>query len=543
MVSAPLPADIVPCIAQPTTHELRSLGFLNKGFLSVGASVENSYVGRGQTLRVSIASRNDTSVDIGRVRVKLMELIEYKAQEEKETSKVELQKLKDIDHLPGLVKAHSPVGDVRRNILQGLGRSMEATYQSIFEDLVSGENQFDLVVPTHSRDSYNGNLITISHYLKITFITKALVENPSTKIPIVIGNPGNNPELQTSQATRRPNEPIATVIIDEEIPTQEERDDIDIVVGSRAEEFPMATAVLLNHQNSNRQSREHPTSTAPLFPYDEKHDEFNYDSNEPPSMLPPPVVPSAPPESLLRQVDNNVTDDASFESEVHNYLPSSFVAPHHAHSLPHQQSSYPPNDLYNTHPMRQRVESYTYDDTSVEESMRHRVDDSFSTCYTQDTGNEESSLHHYGGNQSESQHLRHPDEKWMLNRLIQELRGSIHDYEVVASKVGNFHYREIFKTLTAKEFGSLIAAISMSHQVKVALLLAKKNNRFMCEHCASAISKTSEYFRSNMAETLLPHCRDLGTNRHLVEDELNEWEQIVTNRSFEDCVRRRRRWV
>jgi hypothetical protein len=307
VASAPLPADIVPCIIQPTTHELKSFGFSNKGFLSVGASVENSRIGRGQTLRVSVASRNDTSVDIERVRVKLVELIEYRAEEEKETIKVELQKLKDIDDLPGLIKTHAEEMAVRRSIRQGLGRNIETTHQEIYEDLVSGENQFDVVVPKNARDSYDGSLITISHYLKISFFTNALVENPSTKIPIVIGNP-RDPELQDLQATRRPNEPIATIIFDEEIPTTEDNE-IEIEGRSRGEEIPMANAVLLDQiQNTSLLDRPRPTTpdetivvgADTVFPCNASEDEHSYDTQEVIHPLPPPVVPSAPHESMFK---------------------------------------------------------------------------------------------------------------------------------------------------------------------------------------------------------------------------------------------------
>jgi hypothetical protein len=181
VASAPLPADIVPCIAPPTTHDLNFFGFVQKGFISVGASVDNSRVGRGQTLRVSVASRNNTSVDIERVGVRLVELIEFRAKDHMGTMKVELRPLKYIDDFPGLIKTHAREVDVRRSIRQGLG-NLEATYQAIYEDLVSGGNQFDVVVPKHARDSYNGSIIQISHYLKITFVMKALVENPSTRI-------------------------------------------------------------------------------------------------------------------------------------------------------------------------------------------------------------------------------------------------------------------------------------------------------------------------------------------------------------------------
>ena len=283
IASAPLPNETVPCLVQPTTYQLKSFGVLKKGSITVGASVADSHIGRGQTLKISIASRNDASVNIERVRVKLMELIDYKAQEEGVTRKVELKKLKDID-LPCLIKARKSRSERRQNDQGGFEDNIEATYQAIYEDLVSRQNQVDLQIPHSARDTYNGKLMTISHYLKVTFFTTSLVENPSAKIPIRIGNPsqrgGSQPSVPPAPTATAP---IATAVTEEHIyESRNASDEPEIEV-----DIPMVNAVLLDQHNNTVPQRASPPRSddetivvgeAAVFLEDDQNDESNSES-------------------------------------------------------------------------------------------------------------------------------------------------------------------------------------------------------------------------------------------------------------------------
>jgi hypothetical protein len=504
VTSAPLPSDVVPCLVEPTTHELRSLGVLNKGFLSVGASVENSRVGRGETLRVSLASRNDTSVDLNRVRVKLVELIEYKAITEKATVKVELEKLKDID-LPGLDKTKVSKEEVRRSLRGGHKQDRAAVYRSIYEDLVSRNNRFDIVVPTLAQDTYDGNLITISHYLKITFFTKSLTDNPSTKIPIIIGNSRDREQQQSVVPDRQPNEPIATVIFDEEISDN----DTTVEVGSRAGFIPMADAFMLEqHDNDSPEQRPPGPNETTLFP------QAAY------RML----DPTAPTESMIidNDLQNVMCDDSTVDSGARYLTPprNPRLGGSSSH-LPQRNVGYSPFQMYNGPGRRERLPSYSYDTESGITTVCDTPQRLGAACPDSPGGNS--------------------DVQWTLERLLQELNGSIHDYEVVATKIRDPGYKELFITLTPNQFRSIIGHVSMSHQVQVALLLAKQlvqNSAFTCAHCVGALQKTSDYFRANMVETLLPYCSDLDSNYPMLKEELNGWEEVITARAFETALRR-----
>jgi hypothetical protein len=506
VTSAPLPSDVVPCWVEPMTHEIKAFGVLNKGFLSVGASVENSRVGRGETLRVSLASRNDTSVDLTRVRVKLVERVEYRAYSEQGTIKVDLQKLKDIN-LPGLHKSKVTRQQVRNNIRGGYEQNKRTVYRSLYEDLVSRHNRFELVIPESARDSYDGNLITISHYLKITFFTKASTDNPSTKIPIVIGTaPCREGRVVPERCEGQQLEPIATVIFDDDTSDAE----TTVEVGSRAEFAPMADAYILDQHYG---------------PSHEQRPPGRNDDTVPPDS-PMYLNPSAPSESMILEHDmdlNGILRD-------HDSKPAPLSSSPHRTRLGDPPSAQPrvtamgysPFEMYNTPSgpaPRQRLPSYSYDTESGITTL--------------------SDTPQRLGAAGPLTPGRTVDSHWILERLLRELDGSIHDYEVVCTKLRDPAYKELFSMLTPQEFRSIIGHVSMSHQVQVALLLAKQMvqyHSFTCEHCVGALQKTSDYFRANMVETLLPYCCDLDLNFPMIQQELNDWEEVITARAFTSAL-------
>lgn len=537
VASAPLPNNVVPCIAQPTTHELKQAMILSKGFLSVGACVENSFVGRGQTLKVSVACRNDSSVDVDRVRIKLIELIEYKAQDAKNTIKNELVDIMDINR-PGLIKYRSKDNVRKRRFSQIVG----STYQQILQDLTSGQNRFQLSIPKTARDSYGGNLISISHYLKITFYTKLSVQNPKMKIPIVVGTPRSDPRHHGLE--RAPNEPIATVVGDDlfTLDTPNLYDEAPVEVGYDLP--PLVEAVILPPPE------ESPNTGFPLdrnvglggmLPYtsdDEDYSNDDYDVVR--SSLP---APSAPDESLFMQErvsspPGEIHGCWSWQSSApgqRSQPPPPANVPYATYKSPHQNTGGSVAEIsmaestvestYRQERLRSRIDSYSYDEITAASALTEPID--------------RPQLGHAQCPSIMPPRLKKDENsKQLFDCLLRELRASIHDYEVIASKVRQPEYRELYSSLSPKELGQIVANVSMTYQVQVAVLLARHlatlESSFTCAHCAEAVNRTSSYFRTNMVEMLLPYCHDLKSNRNLIESELSAWERCVTKRAFED---------
>lgn len=187
VASAALPNQVVQVTAEPKAHAIKGIR-KKKGHLLMGAKVVNAHVGRSKNVEVFLACRNDASVDIERVQMRLLEKVRWSAQTYKKYGPKEdilwkndtrvLAENTDVE-VPGLKKK-------KKTILSE--DQSEAIYQ-IYDDLMSGENMISLEVPYASRDTYNGQLIETSHLIEITLFTKALVESPTIEIPIQIGFP------------------------------------------------------------------------------------------------------------------------------------------------------------------------------------------------------------------------------------------------------------------------------------------------------------------------------------------------------------------
>jgi hypothetical protein len=186
--SAPLPHEKVPAIVRPTSFNLNSMGIFKKGTCTIGASVEDSQVGRGNVLRIHLACSNDSTETIRRVELKLVEAKQWKTYPvvRQRSAALVLKEMKNID-LPGLDKDRKNPREVRRS--NSDPRLQETTYSTIFEALASRDNLVMLTVPTNARDSYSGQLIKIWHYLEIRMLTGPMANNPAITVPIRVGSP------------------------------------------------------------------------------------------------------------------------------------------------------------------------------------------------------------------------------------------------------------------------------------------------------------------------------------------------------------------
>ena len=468
--SAFLSADCVPCIAQPTTIPLKSFGILQKGSITIGASVANSQVGRGQILLVAVASRNDAAVDIDRVQVKLVELITYQAQGQKAVHKKELLVLKNVD-VPALNKTRKSLSEIRNR--QQFRNSLEATYQEMYRDLLSADNQVALEIPASAQNTYNGRLVQIVHYLKVTFYTKALVENPSTKIPIHIGN--RDPSARTSLVAG----PIATPVStsDDHVAIAEPDYDTRMISEPERDEqsqVPMATAILLDVPTADNIS---PINNSYIPPVTMTH--------PPPSAPPGDVegIVDTPSHFMPAMVDSD--DDDQQDEAIEIVARQMYVD----RALESNGSDFPVRNRHvSTAPILQEATAAP-----------------------------------------------------TFSQLLYELNESSNSYAVISSKLQHPVWVAFFAAFSSHQFGAVLSHVRMEDQVRVAGLVATIISRhqetvFTCAHCVAAILNTSEYFRSNMVEILLKLCVDLDTNFRMIQTHLNEWEQVITARAFEDAL-------
>jgi hypothetical protein len=535
VVSCRMNDDLVPCIVQPTTHEILQSKFLGKGFVSIAACVDDSHIGRGQNLNGSISGKNHSSADIERISIKLVESIEYNVCFHGRTSVLKnvLVETKDVN----LSRFSKYLNYSSRTSKRQNNERIHSTHKEILRNLVSGENQFQLIVPNSARDTYDGNLIKISHYLKVAFHTKLSVTDICIKIPIIIGSPRRKIS-ECSVVSRVSNEQFAAVVGQDIIPLENS----GLCEKSSSVEdgynIPIANLVIL----SPNESVHHIGASTTFF--HGKNSDYNDDLDQYDCgiiyRLNP--IPSAPDESLFEQDYiaaplKEITGRLSFlDLSTHNNpSPRSTYMPYEMYSnTPHRERGNSIGDRsmtesiaessYAQEPFRQRIESYSYDDETTVSGFTEQPD-------KPDIGHAQQYL---TPTPSLSQAQR---TKVLFDQLLKELSGSIHDYEIIAGRARQPEYQELFSSLSPNGLGRIISTVTMSYQIQVAVLLARYlvfSSSFSCAHCAGAVKNSSTYSRTNMVETLVPYCHDLSRNRTIIESELDDWERSVTANAFDD---------
>jgi len=137
----------VPCFLEPKTQEITSMGVLSKGSVTFGVAADDTHIGKGQELVLSVACRNDTTVDIEHVCVKVVELITWKVDRGWiERRKRNLVGMTELD-LPGLVTRRKSKEEVQQDKRSGRDVLRQSNFQEIYQELSSGRNSIRIRIP------------------------------------------------------------------------------------------------------------------------------------------------------------------------------------------------------------------------------------------------------------------------------------------------------------------------------------------------------------------------------------------------------------
>ena len=125
-------------------------------------------------------------------------------------------------------------------------------------------------------------------------------------------------------------------------------------------------------------------------------------------------------------------------------------------------------------------------------------------------------------------------------QFMREMKGTASHLELVERRIRDSSWSFVWRNMTPDEFRRLLASVVMGFdQPRVAEAVAKEIADFRCEYVVAALRSTMDFQRGSMVETLLRYCSDLKQNQKLIKRELDDWELIVTERSFaralQDC--------
>lgn len=148
VLSKPMQNVRVPCFLEPKTQEITALmGLQSRGSITFGVGVEDTHVGKGEELILSVACQNDTTVELERVCVKVVELVTFRVDRGwRETQENILVGMTELN-LPGLVMRRKSKEDVREGHRAGSAGLTQLRYPQIYADLSSGRNTVRIRIP------------------------------------------------------------------------------------------------------------------------------------------------------------------------------------------------------------------------------------------------------------------------------------------------------------------------------------------------------------------------------------------------------------
>ena len=88
---------------EPKTIDIKAMGMRSVGSVTFGGLAYGTHVCKGKTMRLALACRNDSTADISRVEVKLVESVHSQRGARRITQNVTLGRLEDVS-VPGLQK-------------------------------------------------------------------------------------------------------------------------------------------------------------------------------------------------------------------------------------------------------------------------------------------------------------------------------------------------------------------------------------------------------------------------------------------------------
>lgn len=174
-----------PCLFQPDPFSVETMGLEGAGRIFMGGRVPDAYLLHGQVLEASLACKNQSTCDIERVDLMLEEEYSWKTASNRAFARVRLAEKSNVAALLPRLQ----VKPIRQEQVEEDSSNDETIARRMFQDLKNTESHLSLPTPKSARESYNGSLVKISHFLRIIAVTTVKPDSgyPSIRLPIQIG--------------------------------------------------------------------------------------------------------------------------------------------------------------------------------------------------------------------------------------------------------------------------------------------------------------------------------------------------------------------
>ena len=562
--SAPLPDERIPCIQRPVTQGIKSMNTVERGSMTLAAAISDTHIGRGDNIKLSLAFRNNSSAEIQRFEVKLVEVVagDTKAAKDGEFGKdsnakedLYVKKSAKIQgsksRLEFLCKGSAESRDESSNA--------DAQLRSIYRELFDNEFTFEFTCPDTARDSYAGRLLHVRHYVKVKMMTNAVTDNPLVTIPLKIGNPPFRRSRQSRARSPASSPHRRRSPADSSNPTRSRPSRTGLASHGLPMPSPIALASLqvlappvpVAVQDLENRSDLRFTQSVPNLPSITPmtiSTEQPVHQVEPPTVRPTRIAPTAhpPPSAPMAQ---------PYFREPRTTLASQSV-PQLPPSAPVEVSS--PQTVYRAIPSSGMTQSVPNLPPSAPLSEVIATPLPFDTCDNSATYGDTDAFVVLGGDaiflpeedpdtndffNNTPTRLLPPAYAPSLGNLYEEMLTSVEDFEIIQRKLLDDGWKSLLQQISPDEFGAIIGHINMDfNQPRIAILLAPLLNggeNFTCEYCAAAVRSTAAWNRSTMVENLVDFVVDLAINKHLILAELSHWDQIITEQCINESLSRR----
>ena len=187
--STPLPPSPVPFFAPPQTVPVKLCCCLDRGKIHIGTGVDDTLLGRGQSVGIGIAVLNESSKRLECVTATIKEHVVWRAAGHSNMSlRMIAHTAWDMDAMVGLEElSKGELKAARQAAKESPGEAHTRTLEALAASLLAGQGRETLTVAPDARDSYRGSCLSTTHRCYVTSKTPCCVTDPQLEVPVRIG--------------------------------------------------------------------------------------------------------------------------------------------------------------------------------------------------------------------------------------------------------------------------------------------------------------------------------------------------------------------
>ena len=187
--STPLPPAPAPFYAAPQTVPVKLCCCFDRGQIHIGAGMDDTLLGRGQSVGVGIAVQNESSKKLESLEATITERVVWRARGHSNfSSRTIAQTAWDMGAVAGLEELTSgELKAARESAAASPGDAHTKTLEAMAASLLSGRQRETLTVAPDARDSYRGSCLSVAHRCYVTSTTPCCVTDPQLEVPVRIG--------------------------------------------------------------------------------------------------------------------------------------------------------------------------------------------------------------------------------------------------------------------------------------------------------------------------------------------------------------------